>query len=64
LAVKAKFNSLEKPREICLIVEPFSPQNGVLTDTMKMKRNVAGKIFVKEIDEMYRLLTEREKAGK
>ena len=64
LATKYKFNGLERPKELCLIVDPFTPENGVLTATMKMKRNVAGQIYKKEIDEMYRLLTEKEKAGK
>jgi long-chain acyl-CoA synthetase len=62
LAVKNKFNSLEKPKEICLKVDPFTPESGVLTATMKMKRNVAAVIYKQEIDALYATLNKKEKA--
>jgi len=41
LAVGAKFTSLEKPYEICLMDEPFSIENNLITPTFKLKRNIA-----------------------
>ena len=35
------FNSLEKPKQITVLREAFSVENGLLTPTMKVKRNVA-----------------------
>mmetsp|Transcript_24508 Transcript_24508/g.38012 ORF Transcript_24508/g.38012 Transcript_24508/m.38012 type:complete len:111 (-) Transcript_24508:55-387(-) len=54
LADANNLNSLEKPKQIRLITTPFSPVgNEILTPTMKLKRNVARKVFEKEIKEMY-----------
>lgn len=41
LAIANKFNSLEKPKQITLLIEPFSQDNDILTPTMKIKRNIA-----------------------
>ena len=41
LAGENKLNSLEKPKQILLISDPWSEDNGFLTPTFKMKRNVA-----------------------
>ena len=41
LANESKFNGLEKPKQITLLEEPFSAENGLLTPTMKLRRNVA-----------------------
>ena len=40
-----KLNGLEKPKEIWMTAEAFTPENGVLTATMKMKRPAAKKFF-------------------
>jgi long-chain acyl-CoA synthetase len=53
LAVERKFNSLEKPKQFCLLLEPFSVENEILTPTMKLKRNVAKQIYKAEIERMY-----------
>ena len=53
LAVEAKFNSLEKPCQIGLIAEPFTPENDFLTPTMKMKRNIAKQKLADQITELY-----------
>jgi long-chain acyl-CoA synthetase len=45
LAAENKFNSLEKPKQIALMKEPFTIENDLLTPTMKLKRNVAQKVF-------------------
>ena len=45
LAAKNKFNSLEKPKWLILRREPFSIENEILTPTMKIKRNIAKKVF-------------------
>lgn len=41
LADGAKFNPLERPKQIVLMLEPFSVENDMLTPTFKLKRNVA-----------------------
>ena len=45
VAKAQKFNSLEKPKKILLVKEPFSVENDMLTPTFKMKRNVAKKVY-------------------
>jgi long-chain acyl-CoA synthetase len=45
LANGAKFNSLEKPKQIRLSTDPWTIENEFLTPTMKMKRNVAKQIL-------------------
>jgi len=54
LAVRAKLNGFEKVKKFRLKKEEFSAENGLLTISMKLKRNVARKRFEKEIAEMYR----------
>ena len=41
LAKENKLSGLEKPKEIFLSSDPFTIENGVLTPTFKLKRNVA-----------------------
>ena len=43
----------EKIRDFKLLAEPFTVENGTLTPTMKMKRNVIEERFADEIDAMY-----------
>ena len=50
LAGENKCNSLEKPKQILLISEPWTDQNDYLTPTMKMKRNIAKVKLQAEID--------------
>lgn len=45
LANANKFNSLEKPKQITLLFDPFTTESDILTPTMKLKRNVAKKTF-------------------
>ena len=45
LANSNKFNSLEKPKQISLLMEPWTIENDILTPTMKLKRNIAKKIY-------------------
>jgi len=53
LANSQKLNSLEKPKQLTLLKEPFTDQNGYLTPTMKLKRNVAKEMLKDKITEMY-----------
>jgi long-chain acyl-CoA synthetase len=53
LANSQKLNSLEKPKQLTLLKEPFTDQNGYLTPTMKLKRNVAKEMLKDKIAEMY-----------
>ena len=45
LATENKFNSLEKPKQIMLLKDPFTIESDILTPTMKLKRNIAKKMF-------------------
>jgi len=45
LAKENKFSSLEKIKKIHLILDPFTPENEILTPTLKIKRNIAKKTF-------------------
>jgi long-chain acyl-CoA synthetase len=53
LANANKFNSLEKPKQITLLADPFTVESDILTPTMKLKRNIAKKMFQEQIDSMY-----------
>ena len=52
---KYKLNGFEKVKKFKLISEDFTNENGLLTISMKLKRNVAKKRFEKEIKEMYQI---------
>jgi long-chain acyl-CoA synthetase len=53
LANENKLNSLEKPKQMTLLIDPFTIESELLTPTFKLKRNVAKKQFQNEIDFMY-----------
>ena len=48
-----KLNSLEMPKQIFLLLDPFSVDNDCLTPTAKLKRNIAKIKFKPEIEKMY-----------
>lgn len=53
LAGENKFNSLEKIKQVYLTLDVFTQENDLLTPTMKIKRNIAKKVFEKEINDLY-----------
>jgi len=53
LAKANKFSGLEKIKKCYITEEPFTIENDILTPTMKVKRNVAKKVFQEQIDKMY-----------
>jgi long-chain acyl-CoA synthetase len=53
LANANKFNSLEKPKQITLLLDPFTVESDILTPTMKIKRNIAKAMFSEQINKMY-----------
>jgi len=53
LANHNKLNSLEKPKQMTLIAEPWTPESGMLTPTMKMKRNIGKERLEADIKRMY-----------
>lgn len=55
LAKQKKLNSLEIPKQIQLIKEPFGIENGFLTPTLKLKRNVAAQKFKEMVDLLYKM---------
>jgi long-chain acyl-CoA synthetase len=54
LAKENGLNPLEQVKDIYLHPEPFTPQNGLLTASMKSKRHDLQKRFQAEIDAMYK----------
>ena len=53
LANHNKLNSLEKPKQITLLWDPWTPESGMLTPTMKMKRNIGKERLAADIKRMY-----------
>jgi len=54
---------LERPKELKLLKDPFTPENNLMTPTMKIKRNVAVKVYEKDIEYLYALEANRNKKG-
>ena len=54
LANLNSFNSLGRPKQIRLLLDPFNIEDGTLTPTMKLKRNVAKILLKDQIDQMYK----------
>ena len=46
--------SYERIKRFTLLARPFSMENGELTNTLKIRRNVLAKNYAAEIDEMYK----------
>lgn len=55
LATANKFNSLEKPKQLCLMAEPWTIENNLLTSTFKLKRHLMIDTWKTKIDELYAL---------
>lgn len=53
IAAKNKLSGLEKLKQILIIEKPFTIEDDIMTPSMKLKRNVAKKVFEKEIKELY-----------
>jgi len=53
IAKREELTGFEKVKRIHLIAEDFTIENGILTATMKLKRNVARDVFADAIENMY-----------
>ena len=53
IAKREELTGFEKVKRITLIPEDFTIENGILTSTMKLKRNVARDTFINDIKRMY-----------
>jgi long-chain acyl-CoA synthetase len=51
--LKATYGSYEIPRKFIFIDQPFSLENGMLTQTMKLKRRVVFDKYKEQIDKLY-----------
>tara|TARA_B110000285_G_scaffold68590_1_gene78849 strand:+ start:1687 stop:1917 length:231 start_codon:yes stop_codon:yes gene_type:complete len=63
LANHNKLNSLEKPKQFTLLWDPWTPESGMLTPTMKMKRNIGKERLINDINRMYKEPIMKEKKG-
>lgn len=52
--IETHMSGLEKVKKVAFHHEVFSVENDLLTPTFKVKRNIAKKLFAKEIEEMYK----------
>lgn len=59
LAGDNKLSGLEKLKQLHLTDQPFTIESDLLTPTMKLKRNIAKKVFEKEITSMDRNISTR-----
>ncbi len=50
----ASKRSYERIKRFTLLPKPFSMENGELTNTLKIRRNVLTKNYAAEIEEMYK----------
>jgi len=53
-SLKAKYGSYEIPKKFVFISDPFTLENGMLTQTMKLKRRVITETFNDQIEALYR----------
>jgi long-chain acyl-CoA synthetase len=49
----ADFKGYEKPRELIIVDDEWSPENGMLTPTLKLKRRMVVEKYADRIDEIY-----------
>ena len=52
--LKKKYGGYELPRKFIFLTEPFTLENGMVTQTMKLKRRVIMEKYQTEIDTMYK----------
>jgi long-chain acyl-CoA synthetase len=52
--LKGKFGGYEIPKKFILLPEPFSLDNGMLTQTMKLKRKVVMDKLEDQIEALYK----------
>jgi long-chain acyl-CoA synthetase len=53
LNLKGKYGGYEIPKKIILMTEDFTLENGMLTQTMKLKRKVVSEKFKEEIAKQF-----------
>jgi len=61
LGTENKLSGIERVKDICLTSEPFTIENGILTPTFKLKRNIAKKVYQAQCDAMYAELVDKAK---
>jgi long-chain acyl-CoA synthetase len=50
---ETQLGTIEKVRDFRLLHEPWTPENGFLTPTLKLRRDVVGRAFARDIAEMF-----------
>lgn len=51
---EVRLGTVEKVRQFQLLYEPWTPENGLLTPTLKMRREVIAQQYAGEIEKMYK----------
>src|SRR5208337_4394309 len=52
--LKGKFGGYEIPKKFLFLTEGFTMENGMLTQTLKLKRRIVLQHYAKEIEELYK----------
>ena len=52
-SINGNLARFEKLKRVLLVADEFTPDNGVLTPTMKLRRRVVEERYKKQIDELY-----------
>jgi long-chain acyl-CoA synthetase len=52
-ALKGKYGSYEIPKKFIFIDEPFTVENGMITQTMKLRRRIVVAKYKEQIDKLY-----------
>jgi len=47
------YNPVERIRVFRILLQPFTVENGMMTQTLKVKKNIVSQIFKKEIEKLY-----------
>ena len=53
-ALKGKYGGYEIPKKFVFLTEDFTLENGMLTQTMKLKRRVVLDSYMKDIEALYK----------
>ena len=53
IAISEKLDDVERIMRVLIVEEPFTAQNGLLTNTQKLKRNAVKQKYAHDIENLY-----------